>query len=258
MAVSTSHAKWVMRPKPNPAARLRAFCFPYAGVGASAFRTWTTDFAADVELCLVQLPGREGRFTEPAVPSVKALADSVATVLSSFGAQPYVFFGHSLGALISFEVARELRRRGQTAPLHMFVSAHRAPHLPNPHPPLRHLEDKEFVDAIAREYGGIPQALFDNPELLELMLPCLRADFTAFETYLHVTEAPLGCPMTVFGGRQDPRVGESELRGWREQTSGAFRLQMFEGTHFFLQTAREALLAAIRRELEPAMATALQ
>jgi medium-chain acyl-[acyl-carrier-protein] hydrolase len=134
-------------------------------------------------------------------------------------------------------------------PAHLFVGAHRAPQLPNPHPEMRHLSDAEFVEETRRRYDGIPQAVLDNPELLELMLPCLRADFHAYETYAHVEGEPLTCPLSVFGGEQDTYVTAPELAGWREQTSGTFRLRMTSGNHFFLQTHRPTLLAGIREDL---------
>ena len=137
---------------------------------------------------------------------------------------PFVFFGHSLGAMTSFEVARRLRRAGQPMPLRMFASAHRAPHLPHPHPILHGLADKEFIDQLCRQYGGIPQAVLDNPDLVELMLPCLRADFTVFETYSYGDEAPLPCPITAFGGgasraSRRARGGRGRAHGLRARAS---------------------------------------
>ncbi|HEY7171226.1 MAG TPA: thioesterase domain-containing protein [Vicinamibacterales bacterium] len=238
-----------MRPRPNQAAALRLFCFPYAGMGASVFRSWTTEFPSNVELCFVQPPGRESRWSEQACVSIQDLAPAAAEALTPYLTLPFAFFGHSLGALTSFEVARVLRRRNLPQPRHLFVSAHRAPHLPNPHPPLRHLGDQQFVAEIAAQYNGIPQAVLENPDLIELMLPCLRADFTAFETYRHEAEPPLSCPITAFGGRSDPRVGEAEVAAWREHTSGAFECAQFAGDHFFLQSSRDALLTVVRREI---------
>jgi medium-chain acyl-[acyl-carrier-protein] hydrolase len=245
----SDHSKWVLKPRPNPAAALRAFCFPYSGVGPSVFRTWVTEFPGNVEVCLMQPPGREGRWAEKPFVAVDALATAAAEALLPHLTIPYVFFGHSLGALVSFEVVRRLRRRGVAMPVHMFVSAHRAPQLPNPHPAMRGLADAEFVDQICRQYGGIPQAVLDNPDLMELMLPCLRADLTAYETFEYREDEPLVCPITAFGGRSDKRVTEDEVRAWREQTRESFILQMFDGGHFFLQTHRDELLGAIRREL---------
>jgi medium-chain acyl-[acyl-carrier-protein] hydrolase len=245
----SDYSKWVLKPRPNPAATLRAFLFPYAGLGPSVFRSWVTEFPGNIEVCLMQPPGREGRWAEKPFVAVDALASAAAEALMPHLTIPFVCFGHSLGALVSFEAVRRLRRRGAPMPLHLFISAHRAPQLPNPHPSMRALDDAEFVEQICRHYGGIPQAVLDSPDLMELMLPCLRADLTAYETYEYTTDDPLVCPITAFGGREDRRVSEAEIRGWREQTRENFNLQMFDGGHFFLQTDRDGLLAAIRRDL---------
>jgi surfactin synthase thioesterase subunit len=240
---------WIVRPRPNPAASLRLFCFPYAGVGSSVFRAWQTQFPASIELVLTQPPGREGRWSEKPFQDLPPLADAATQALLPYLDIPFVFFGHSLGALVSFEIARRLRRQGRPLPTHFFASAHRAPQLPNPHPDMRGLGDREFVDQVCREYGGIPQAVLDAPELVELMLPCMRADFSVFETYRYAEEPPLACSITAFGGTRDRRVSEPEVAAWREQTAGDFRMQMFEGGHFFFQDRLAEFLSIVKREL---------
>jgi surfactin synthase thioesterase subunit len=240
---------WIVRPRPNPAASLRLFCFPYAGLGASVFRPWQALFPPSIELVPMQPPGREGRFSEKAFLDLSSLADAASTAMLPLLDMPFAFFGHSLGALVSFEVARRLRRQGQPLPLHLFASAHRAPQLPNPHPELRGLGDREFIDQVCRQYGGIPQAVLDAPELVELMLPCMRADFSVFETYRYVDDAPLPCSITAFGGTRDRRVSESEVAAWRQQTAGQFRFQMFDGGHFFIQDRRDDFMNALKRDL---------
>jgi surfactin synthase thioesterase subunit len=247
---------WILRPRPVENARVRMFGFPYAGVGPSVFRPWTTELPSGLELLIVQLPGREGRWREPALKSISEIVPAVADALMPQLVEPFVFYGHSLGGLIAFEVTRLLRRRGAPLPLRLFLGAHRAPHLPNPHPPIRHLPDLEFIDQIRQRYDGIPQAVLDNPELLELMLPCLRADFHAYETYEYAEEAPLPCPVSAFGGEKDTYVTASEVAGWREQTAGPFRLRMTSGNHFFLQTHRPAIISGIREDLDGVLADA--
>jgi medium-chain acyl-[acyl-carrier-protein] hydrolase len=240
---------WVLTPRPNPQATVRLFCFPYAGVGPSVYRPWQTALPGHVEVKLVQLPGREGRWREPALTNIGEIADRVARALPPHLQSPFAFYGHSLGALIAFEVTRRLRAAGQALPRHLFLAAHRAAHVPNPHPAMRHLDDDAFVDELRRRYDGIPQTVLDNPELLELMLPCLRADFTAYETYEYRSDAPLDCPISAFGGDQDAYVRTHEVAGWREQTRGRFRMRVVPGNHFFMQAQRDQVLAAVIDDL---------
>jgi medium-chain acyl-[acyl-carrier-protein] hydrolase len=241
---------WIVRPKPNPSATLRMFCFPYAGLGTSVFRTWPAAFPPHVELVLMQPPGREGRWGEKPFQNAADLAAAATQAVLPHLSMPFVFFGHSLGAMVAFEVSRRLRAAGRPLPRRLFASGHRGPQLPHLHPLLHGLPDKEFIDRICREYGGIPQAVLDNADLVELMLPCLRADFTVFETYRYVDEAPLPFPITAFGGTRDRRITEQEIGGWRQQTAAGFRQEMFDGDHFFLQKRRDQLLASIIRDLD--------
>lgn len=233
---------------------MRLFCFPYAGVGPSVYRPWLTVLPAHIEAKLIQLPGREGRWREPALTNLGDIADGVARALVPHLQSPFAFYGHSLGALLSFEVTRRLRAAGNPVPHQLFLGAHRGPHLPNPHSAIAHLADDDFVEAIRKRYDGIPQAVLDNPELLELMLPCLRADFTAFETYEYRAEPPLESAISAFGGDQDEYVRTHEVAGWREQTSGRFRMRVVPGNHFFVQTQRDQVLAAVTDDLSSAHA----
>lgn len=229
--------------------RLRLFCFPYAGGAAAVYHAWPASFPAGIEVCAVRLPGRENRFSEPAFVRAADLVTEAADALAPLFDVPFALFGHSMGALAAFELARELRRRGAPGPVRLLVSGARAPQRPNPHPPIRHLPDREFLDEVRRRYDGIPGPVLENPELLELLLPSLRADFTLFETYVHAPAPPLSCPLSCFGGHDDGRVSSDDLEGWRQQTRGAFSLRMFEGGHFFLQSAEAQVRRAVAEEL---------
>lgn len=240
---------WVLRPRPVARARYRLFCFPYAGVGPSAYRPWLDALPGDLEARLVQLPGREGRWREAPLTRIDEIAPAVAAALRPELDLPFAFYGHSLGALVAFEVARRLRALGAPAPAHLFVAAHRGPHLPNPHPEMRHLADDAFVTELRRRYDGIPQAVLDNPELLELMLPSLRADFHAYETYTYADAAPLACPISAFGGEQDGYVRPAEIAGWRDQTTARFRMRILPANHFFVQSERDRVIGAIAEDL---------
>jgi medium-chain acyl-[acyl-carrier-protein] hydrolase len=184
---------------------LRLFVFHHAGGSASSYQL-AKYFPEDVEVCTVQLPGRENRFAEPAHTKVDTVVEELLPVIESTVDLPYAFFGHSMGALIAFETARQL-----DGPRHLFVSAHRAPHLPDRNP-LRHLSDDEFA---ARLTATNP--VLADPDLREIFLPILRADIELCENYVHAPATPLSCPITALGGRDDDLVPAAELAGWRDQ-----------------------------------------
>ena len=239
---------WVRCSQPHPQARLRLFCFPYAGGGASIYRTWSAGLPRDIEVCAIQLPGRENRLSDPPFIRLTLLVRTLAQVLGPYLDIPFAFFGHSMGALLSFELARHLRRQKRSGPVHLFVSGHRAPQLPDPDPPIHRLPDPMFV-AELRRLNGTPEEVLQNAELRQLVLPVLRADFAICETYDYSSEEPLDCPIFAFGGTQDDEVSRDELGAWREQTSSSFRLRMFPGDHFFLHSAQALLMQDIAEEL---------
>jgi medium-chain acyl-[acyl-carrier-protein] hydrolase len=186
---------------------------------------------------------------EPPEVSLAQTVPALIDALRPYQETPFALFGHSLGALISFEFARRLRAMN-IRPVHLFVSGRGAPQLPDPEPPIRHLPIPEFVQAVRQRYQGIPDEILHNAELMELVLPALRADITMHETYQYADETLLECPISSFGGLQDPNTTPEELAAWRDQTSGAFRLRMFPGDHFFIESARETLLAAVAEDLD--------
>ncbi len=246
--VTTNSNFWLTCPRPNPQARLRLFGFPYAGAGASIFRTWQNELLPDVEVCAVQLPGRETRLRESPFTHVSPLIETLAQVLPPYLDLPFAFFGHSMGALVSFELARQLRRQKVPSPLHLFVSGRRAPQVPNPYSPIHQLPDAAFVEEL-RRYNGTSQVVLQNSELRSLFLPILRADLAVNETYVYMPEAPLDCSISAFGGLQDGEASRKELAAWRDQTSRTFTLRMFPGDHFFLKRERDALLRVISQDL---------
>ena len=228
---------------------MRLYCLPYAGGGAVTFRGWSEELPETIEVCCIQLPGRERRLWEPAFDHMSPLVQETLKFLEPTLDKPYAFFGHSMGALIAFELIRELRRRGAPEPVCLFASGHRAPHLKDSQPSVCHLSDAEFVPEVARRYQAIPVEVQQNEELLELMLPGLRGDISVCDTYRYESEKPLACPVDVFGGIDD-EVTQEYLSPWQQHTSEAFALTMLPGGHFFLKTARRALLRVIREKLE--------
>lgn len=225
------------------------FCFPYAGGGTLTFRHWWKLLPTCVEVYLVQLPGRETLVREPPLTRLPEIVEAVVPELLPYLDKPFAFFGHSMGAFISFEIALLLRRRYQIQPAHLFVSGCRAPQIERTKPPIHNLPDARFLEEL-RRLNGTPEEILQNPELMQLMKPVLRADFEVSETYTYNRTAPLDCPITAFGGLQDPEAKRTELKAWCEQTSAAFSLQMFPGDHFFLHASQPLLLQTIAHQLQ--------
>ena len=225
------------------------FCFPYAGVGVSAFREWWAWPATDIEICCLQIPGRESRIREPPFKTVSALVPPLVAALTPWLERPYVFFGHSLGALIAFEAANAVRRAGLRMPKHLYVSASHAPQLPWPYPAVHDLDDMEFLSEVHTRYESVPQQVFQDPDLRSLILPGLRADFALVETYRYIPKPALDCPISAFGGDQDATVPADSLTAWRHQTKSTFRMQILPGKHFFLNAVRPRLTQLLADEL---------
>jgi len=250
--ISTTNP-WLQCLCPNSQARLRLFCLPYAGGGVWNFRTWADALPKTLEVYAIALPGRGKRFTEPAFTQLAPLVQAIASAIIPYLDKPFAFFGHSMGGLVSFELARLLRQDANRNPVHLFVSGRRAPQLPATAKPIHALPDSEFLQEI-RRLNGTPITVLENAELMQLMLPTLRADFTVLETYVYSPELPLSCPITTFGGLQDSEVSVEALEAWREQTSATFSLQMLPGDHFFLHSSHFPLMQLIRQELNQAIA----
>lgn len=212
------------------------------------FRTWSNALPADVEVCPVQLPGRSTRLMERPFTEMSPLVEVLAPALSSLLDKPFAIFGHSLGALVGFELARQLRRQYGVNPVRLFVSAGSAPQVPHRDRPINLMPAKEFVAHVHRLHG-IPMELLAHEELMEIVIPLLRADFTLYETYKYSAEPLLNCPISTFGGLQDGRVGHGDLEAWRDETTASFSLRMLPGDHFFLKTAQPLLLQMISQEL---------
>lgn len=247
MASTSSDSKWLLSPRPNPQARLRLFCLPHAGGGASTYVPWAQRMPADIEVCPVQLPGRETRLDEAAFRRMPALLDALEAGLLPHLDRPFALFGHSMGSLVGFELARRLQDRS-LQPVRLFVSAHRAPHLPDPDEPIHALPEPEFLDEL-RRLNGTPEDVFQDDELREMVVPALRADFELCEMYTYQPADPLDCSISAFGGLADENVSREELDAWAAYTQGAFTVRMFPGDHFYINHARSFLLQIIAREL---------
>lgn len=239
---------WAVVARRNPAARLRVFCFPYAGGGASIFSTWHRGLPSEVEVVAVQPPGREARLMETPHADLHGLVEAMAPALEPWMDRPFAFFGHSNGGLMAFELARLLRREGRRMPVHLFASGRPAPQVRLEDPPIHALPEDEFIDEL-RRLQGTPEELLENAELMSLVMPLLRADFALGETYRYVPGPPLDLPVSAYGGERDDEVARPQLQAWSEQTSGRFHLRMFPGDHFFVNGDRDLVLAELSREL---------
>lgn len=228
---------------------MRLFCFPYAGAGPVVYRAWPENLPRSVEVVALHYPGRETRLRETPFNAMQPLVDALSAELAPFTGSPFAFFGHSLGGLIAFELARRLRQAGLPQPAHLFISGRRAPQIPERLSPIHHLDDAAFTAAVQQRYNGIPPVILQDPDLMALFLPTMKADFRLFETYAYSPEPPFAFPISVFYGDLDPGVTAPDLAAWQMQTRHPLTLQSFPGDHFYLNAQRQSLLQAISNEL---------
>ncbi|MDQ3153558.1 MAG: alpha/beta fold hydrolase [Actinomycetota bacterium] len=241
--------RWVQHPRPNPGAGLRLVCLTYSGGRASAFAGLAADLPDGVEVVAIELPGHGRRLTEVPCTRLQPLVDGVVDVLTEQVAPPFVLLGYSMGALLGLEAAREFARRGVRGPSALIVAAATPPHLPTTGPPLHDLPRSDLLAWLAG-LDHARTALLENEELVDLILPVLRADLAAGETYLHQPAPPLVCPVAAFGGRADTAVSREALGSWGELTVGGFSATVLDGGHFFLDAPGGAFARALTTELE--------
>ena len=228
-------------PQPQATPKVRLFCFPYAGGGASAFRSWASELPPTVELACIQLPGRETRMRETPIANLPDLIQQLKPAILPHLTIPFAFFGHSMGALIAFELTRSLRQTQSPLPQHLFVSACRAPHLPRHNPPRHTLSTPELITELHR-LKGTPTEILNNNELMELLLPIIKADFGVVDAYIHQDQPPLPLQMTAVGGQEDPEVSPEQLLLWQNQTTSQFSSHIFPSDHFFIQQSQSSIL----------------
>lgn len=236
--------KWFVYQELRPEAPVRLVCFPYAGGATAIYTGWAAALGPDVEVAALALPGRERRIGEP--PDVEV--ERIAAAFASTADRPYALFGHSMGALLAFEVVRRLRRDGAQLPVHLFVSG-----CPRPDQPrgddifdgLSKLPDDAMLERLVRG-GGLPASVLDEAELLELMLPVYRADFGWLDTYDCGDEPPVPVPITAFVGSDDASARPEDMAGWAAHTTESFTRHIVSGGHFFLDDNLDAISRTIR------------
>jgi surfactin synthase thioesterase subunit len=238
--------RWFPLARPAPQAKVRLFCFPHAGAGASGYREFGARLGPDIECIAVQLPGRETRIAERPVEDVEALAAELAPLVAARGAPRFALFGHSMGALIAFNVAHALRERAME-PVHLFVSGRSAPERVSDDEWHR-LPDPQLLDRVA-ELGAMPDFVLRDPEMVALVLPVLRADLTLCERYRYRAQPPLAVPITALAGADDPMLDDEPLAEWAAHTSASFAEHLLPGDHFYAADGLDRLLAIVRGQL---------
>jgi surfactin synthase thioesterase subunit len=240
---------WLRRRARGARIERRLVCFHHAGGGASVFRGWENALAPGSEVVAVQLPGREGRIHEPPIRDVGEVIEALAPHVAPLLDRPYDLFGHSVGALLAFELARRIRSEGWRQPERLFAAAARPPSAWRrpAEPPAARAQvppDDVVVDRL-RQYGGTPTAVLEHPGLMEMLLPMLRADFALAERYRYEPGEPLACDIVALVGDADRRVRVDHARGWARETAGRFVLRELAGSHFFVHESREDVLVLI-------------
>jgi pyochelin biosynthetic protein PchC len=222
---------------------VRLFCFPHAGGAASYYYPWSKSLPWDIELLALQYPGRQDRGSEACVRSIPDLADQIYAAIRPLLAEPFAFFGHSMGAILAFEVACRIARDEGTGPEHLFVSGRRAPSRVR-HEELHRASKAAFI-AEMRAVGGTNPRILADPELLDFVLPTIRADYAAIETYRYESAPPLSCDITALVGDSDPKASADDAAAWSQHTLGRFDLRIFPGGHFYLDDCRAGVIDAL-------------
>lgn len=246
---SLTKPQWLPPRRKNLNASVRLLCFPYAGGNESAYRHWQQKLPESIEVLPVQLPGRGSRIKEPPYAELRPLVDAASEALAGELEMPVAFFGHSMGALIAFELARELRKQHGIQPVHLFISAKCSPRQPAEGSAVGQLSDAALIELMER-YEGTPRDLLNDAELMRLVLPVIRADITLCDSYVYEPGPPLECPITVFGGLEDHVCSRACLESWQEHTQGPFTLRMLPGGHFFINSWAVPVFEVIRQELQ--------
>jgi medium-chain acyl-[acyl-carrier-protein] hydrolase len=240
----------IIRLRHRPAALVRLFCFPPAGRGAYSFRSWAETCHPAMEVILIQLPGRENRVDEAPFTSMGQIVSALGSEFCDLLDRPYALYGHSLGAKIAFEIARETRRRELPQPKRLYAAAAAGPAVKWCHPGLRQMTDADLLREIQLRYGAIPLEVLEHRDLCAPLTAALRADLAVIESYDYAAEPPISTPIACFCGTDDTMTPECEVLEWAEHTCAGFHLERFPGGHFFPDQARARILDWIAGDLQ--------
>ncbi len=246
-SVAGKNSAWLMPIALKPSSTSRLICFPYAGAGASIFRSWASLLPAHIEAFSIQSPGRETRFVEPLLTDFQSYVAQASNAIRPLCDKPITLFGHSLGAAVAYESARYLEQQGVTVEL-LIVSGRACPGTASRRPPISHLSDADFLRHMA-SYNGTPKAVLENQDLIELLLPMIRSDFALAEHYRPTPGPLLRCPLLALGSRQDEWLDPAGVDNWKALTGGSFQTQWFEGDHFYLNRYTAELVSYIAQQV---------
>lgn len=248
MSDNNDASRWFLRPQNSNNAKLRLFCFPYAGGSPHIFSPWSKLLPSDIELCPVLMPGRGSRISEEPIREISRAVSVLADKIADLSDLPFAFFGHSLGATIAFELVNYLEKEKGISPVYLFVSGRSAPQTLQKSAKTYHLSDEEFVESV-KQLGGTPQGLLENQELLELILPTLKADFQMVQNYSYTPDEPIKCPVFAFGGTADNFIARENIEAWGDLTEKEFAACFLEGDHFFVNRQGKAITEIIVEKL---------
>lgn len=241
-------SQWFYVQKPKPAAVLRLFCFPYAGGGASIFRDWFRSLPEEIEVVAIRPPGRESRFNEEPISSLVTLVEQLYKNILPLLDKPFIFLGHSNGALTCFELARLLEAKQKPTPAKVILSAKCPPHIPSPSKSISHLPDEEFLVEL-QDISGTPEEILQNKELMELLMPVLRADFSLSENFVHENNTLLKSETILFHGAKD-RISKEQICAWQDLLLEPCQVFEFSDGHFFIDSQRDEYLSLLNQLLQ--------
>ena len=234
--------KWILQPSPKPDAKVRLFCFPYAGSSAVVTYKYFVDNLPDfVEVCPVELPGRGTRISENLIDNIEELLTNISNEMTDWLDKPFMFFGHSMGALIGYELVFKIYENYNILPEKLYVSAHKAPFLDRGGPIMHKLKKNDFINEL-KKMNGIAKELLEHKELMDLMLPIIRNDYAVCENYNYKEKEKINVPITAFGGTFDKEIREEHLKQWSNVTNADFNYFLIEGDHFFIVKEKEKFM----------------
>ena len=244
----SSNSLWIKFPQPNPHANMRLFCLPYAGGGTSIFRLWPKQLPSTVELAAIAFPGREARMSETPISNLSLMIEKLVEAIIPYLDKPFAIFGHSMGSIIAYELAKALEEKGHQ-PAALFVSGAAGPQVPEKIRTLHLLSDEQFIEQLSARYNAIPDVFLNDKALMALLLPILRADIKLLETYAYQDTQLLNCPLFALGSVEDPEATREQIETWRKHTRSTFESEMFPGGHFYLNSHQSLLLASLTKKL---------